>query len=83
MKKPGLSWMVLIFANMAMWGMLGFQGRIGAAPQDVRMPFDNAVQQRNEMIRELQEIKGLLKEQNALLRASIQRSHANDRTTRP
>ena len=83
MKTPSLGWIVLIFANMVLWGMLGFQGRIGAAPQDVRMPFDNAVQQRNEIIRELQEIKGLIKEQNALLRSTMQRPHANERTTRP
>ena len=83
MKTMGTGWIVLVFANMVLWGMLGFQGRIGAAPQDVRMPFDNAVQQRNEIIRELQEIKGLLKEQNALMRAGNSRTHANERTTRP
>ena len=83
MKSRGFHWIMLIFANVWVWGMLGFQGRIGAAPQDVRMPFDNAVQQRSEMIRELQEIKGLIKEQNALLRAGMNRSNAQERTTRP
>lgn len=82
MKIGRFSWVVLIFANVLMWGVLGFQKRIGAAPQDVRMPFDNAVQQRSQMIRELQEIRGLLKEQNALLRASIQNFNEHDRKTR-
>jgi len=83
MKLQGFGWIMLIFANVLAWGMLGFQGRIGAAPPDVRMPFDNAVQQRSEIIRELQEIKGLLKEQTALLRAGLNRSNALERTPRP
>ncbi|MCH7726828.1 MAG: hypothetical protein IH991_10155, partial [Planctomycetes bacterium] len=37
-----------------------------AAP---KQPFGNAVEQRQQMVRELREIKELLKAQNALLRA--------------
>lgn len=66
-------WPVLLLVNVLGWSVLSFQGSIGAAPQDVRAPFDNAVQQRNEMIRELQEIKALLREQNVLLRAGATR----------
>lgn len=77
------SWSVLLFANVLAWSVLSFQGRSGAAPQDVRAPFDNAVQQRNDMIRELQEIKALLQEQNALLRANAKKSNASDPKTRP
>jgi hypothetical protein len=76
-------WVVLIFANVLAWGMLGFQGRIGAAPQDVKMPFDNAIQQRAEMIRELREIKTVLKEQNSLLRAAVNRPETHERKTKP
>ena len=75
-------WSVLLFANVVAWSVLSFQGRSGAAPQDVRAPFDNAVQQRNDMIRELQEIKALLKEQNTLLRANAKKSHALEATKR-
>ena len=64
-------WMLLVAANVLMWGVLSFSSRSGAAQAGGEQPFANAVQQRNEMIRELQEIKVLLKEQNALLRATL------------
>ncbi len=52
-------------------GVLGFwYAALHAAPQTAQPPFANAVEQRNETIRELREIKELLKEQNALLKAS-------------
>jgi hypothetical protein len=46
----------------------------GAAPEPEAQPFANAVQQRAEMIRELKEIKFLLKEQNTLLREAATRA---------
>ncbi|MDX1947429.1 MAG: hypothetical protein SFU86_18655 [Pirellulaceae bacterium] len=49
-------------------GVLGFYGSGIAAPQ--QPPFASSVEQRSEMIQELREIKELLKEQNALLRAA-------------
>jgi hypothetical protein len=75
-------WPLLLFANVLAWSMLGFHRDTGAAPGDVRAPFDNAVQQRNDMIRELQEIKALLKEQNTLLRANAKKSHVPDPQSR-
>lgn len=60
----------LITVNVLAWGMLGFYRTTGAAPKEPQLPFRNAVEQRQDMIRELQEIKALLKEQNALLRAA-------------
>ena len=69
MSKSG--WMLLVAANVLMWSVLSFSSRSGAAQAGGEQPFANAVQQRNEMIRELQEIKLLLKEQNALLRATL------------
>jgi hypothetical protein len=59
---------LLVAINVLAWGMLGFYRTTGAAPTEPQLPFRNAVEQRQEMIRELQEIKILLKEQNALLR---------------
>jgi hypothetical protein len=58
----------LVVAGLLAGSMLGFYGTLGAAPQAGQPPFANPVDQRAEMIRELREIKELLKEQNALLR---------------
>jgi hypothetical protein len=69
MTKRASVWIALIVAaNVLAWGMLGFHRTTGAAPGEVQLPFRNAVEQRQDMIRELQEIKNLLKEQNSLLR---------------
>ena len=83
MFRHRFGWTVLLFANVAAWSMLSFQGYSGAAPQDVRAPFDNAVQQRNDMIRELQEIKALIKEQNILLRSNAKKPNVSETTPRP
>lgn len=83
MSRYRYGWPVLLFANVVAWSVLSFQGSTGAAPQDVRAPFDNAVQQRSDMIRELQEIKALLKEQNTLLRANAKKSNVQDAKVRP
>ena len=60
--------------------VLGFYNSSGAAPQGGQPPFANAVDQRNEMIRELREIKELLKEQTALLRAT--KTNGTEKPTR-
>jgi hypothetical protein len=49
---------------LAVWSVT--PGR--AQPQAGKQPFQNSVAQRNDMLRELREIKALLKEQNAILR---------------
>ncbi len=83
MSRQGMiCWAMLIGVNVLVWCVLGFYGTSGAAPQGDRQPFNNAVEQRNEMIRELSEIKALLKEQNALLRAQIERDTGNERIER-
>ena len=56
--------------------VLGFYSTTGAAPQGGQPPFANSVEQRLEIVTELREIKELLKEQNALLRAA-QKSQGN------
>lgn len=70
MQRGNIRWMALVGANVLAWCVLSFYGAWGAAPRRVVQPFSNAVEQRQEMIRELKGIKALLKEQNALLRAS-------------
>jgi hypothetical protein len=51
------------------------------ASQPGQPPFRNPVEQREQMIQELQEIKSLLREQNALLRDALGRKSplSNDR----
>jgi hypothetical protein len=63
-------WLALVTVNAVAIGVLGFYSTSGAAPnpQAGQPPFNNAVEQREGMLRELREIKELLKEQNSLLR---------------
>jgi hypothetical protein len=68
MKRNILRGLVLAACGAVMLGMLELLGGAAAAPQGGQQPFRNAVEQRDEMIQELREIKLLLKEQNALLR---------------
>jgi hypothetical protein len=62
-------WATLLSANLFLWGVLSFYESSSAAPPSGQPPFANAVEQRHEIIRELQQIKTLLQEQNQLLRA--------------
>jgi hypothetical protein len=64
-----LGWIGLFAANAALLGVLGFYQTTAVANQAGKPPFANAIEQRMEMIVHLQEIKELLKEQNALLRS--------------
>ena len=75
MKSSTHRWIALITCNIVAWSMLSFFGTTGAAP---RQPFSNAVEQRQQMIRELTDIKALLKEQNALLRAADEKEDSNN-----
>jgi len=62
-------WCVLIVANVLFCCMLSFYQTGKAAPGPQKAPFANSVQQRGEMIALLKEVKGLLKEQNAVLKS--------------
>jgi len=75
------AWSVIPILVGAALSVLGFYSSSGAAPQGAQPPFANAVEQRNEMIRELHEIKELLKEQNAMLRSTT-KPHAAEKPTR-
>ena len=68
-RKSNMRWAALVAVNTALWCVLGFYGSITAAPQRGQPPFANAVEQRAEIVRQLQDMNALLKEQNALLRS--------------
>jgi hypothetical protein len=73
-------WTWLVIANAVVWGVLGFYRTLGAAPQAGQPPFANPVEQRADMVRELREIKELLKEQNALLKSGGGKTNASTST---
>jgi len=76
--KRRTAWIVLLAANVLCYCMLSFYQRTDAAPPTSGgPPFANSVQQRAEMIRLLQEIRGLMQEQNALLRSANQKTIGN------
>jgi hypothetical protein len=62
-------WLWLVTGNVLAIGVLGFYSTLGAAPPAGQPPFANPVEQRADQLRELREIKELLKEQNELLRS--------------
>jgi hypothetical protein len=68
MKRNILRSLVLVACGAALVGVLELLGGAQAAPPSGQQPFRNAVEQRDEIVQELREIKLLLKEQNALLR---------------
>ncbi len=74
MKSSASRWIALVTLNITTLCMLGFYGSTGAAPKTAAPPFGNSVEQRQQMIRELQEIKALLKEQNGLLKTANAKS---------
>jgi hypothetical protein len=67
-------------------GVLGLWGTAVAQPEPTpgagRPPFANAVDQREEMIRELREIRGLIKEQNALLKQLVDHGQSGTKPKR-
>lgn len=69
MSNKLFGWATLLSANLFLWGVLSFYESSSAAPPSGQPPFANSVEQRNEIIHELQQIKGLLQEQVQLLRA--------------
>lgn len=67
MRKSGFA--ILLVANVLCYCMLSFY-QMGAAQNSAPRPtIANPVQQREETIAQLEEIKILLKEQNALLKS--------------
>lgn len=65
-----MGWVLLVAANVLLYCVLGFcQNPVSGQRTGGDPPFANAVEQRNETIAQLKEIKDLLKEQNALLKS--------------
>jgi hypothetical protein len=73
MSHSRLGWTALVTANAIILGVLSLDRASQAAAQPGRQPFGNAVEQRNEIIHQLQEIRSLLQEQNRLLRSQSDR----------
>ena len=67
MSRRSVTWFLMIAANVTIWSVLGLYGSLAA--QQPGRQFGNALEQRGEMIRELREIKTLLREQNRILRS--------------
>jgi len=80
--SSSLRWTLLVAANAAALGVLGFYSTSGAAPQSGQPPFANSIEQRAEMVVELREIKELLKEQNALLRGGVTKIEGSEKPRR-
>lgn len=79
MTKRTFSWGALVCANLVIWGVLSFYDSNPAVAQPGKPPFSNAVEQRHDIVRELQKITGLLKEQNKLLRDMARQPQEADR----
>lgn len=62
-------------AAVAVLCVLGFYSLLSAAPTGGKPPFEDAATQREVMIRELRDIKELIREQNGLLRESLAKPH--------
>ena len=70
MTQTAFRWTLLIGANVLMWGVLSlYETTRAAGPSEPRLPFANSIEQRGEIVRELQVISDLLREQNTLLRS--------------
>ena len=78
MHIPSIRYTFACAAGVALVCMLGFYSLLSAAPPGTP-PFEDAVSQRAEMIRELREIKELIKEQNELLKEAIALPNGRDK----
>lgn len=78
MPSPRIRSVALSAAGAALLCMLGFYGLSLAAPPGTP-PFEDAVAQRETMIRELRDIKELIKEQNSLLKEVIAAPNGRDK----
>ncbi len=70
MKKTRIHWSLLLFGNFALCVMLGLYGSGWAAPASKqKQPFSNPVEQRAEIIRQLEKINTQLQQQTLLLQS--------------
>ena len=81
MRKLRIRWAALIVGNVLFCCVLGFYQSCGAAPGAGRPPFSNPVEQRAEIIRQLQQLNTQLREQNMLLRNGQNQVASDDADT--
>ncbi len=68
-------WTWIVAANMLAWGLFGMYPYIQAQqPKGPQLPFANSNEQRSELVKEVREIKELIKETNALLREGVEKN---------
>lgn len=68
-------WTWLITANLLAWCLFGLYPLTQAQqPKGPQLPFANSNEQRSDLVKEVREIKDLLKETNALLREGVERN---------
>ena len=68
MKSLPSRWTVLVALNIAVLSLFGAYQWCEAQSTGGQLPFANSNEQRSDILREVREIKDLLKEQNALLK---------------
>jgi hypothetical protein len=68
MYKPFSRWTALVVINLMAWGVFGAYQYSQAQSKGGQLPFANSNEQRSDILRELKDIKDLIKEQNTLLR---------------
>jgi hypothetical protein len=68
MQKLTSRWTALVVLNLMAWGVFGAYQVSQAQSKGGQLPFANSNEQRGDILRELKEIKDLIKEQNSLLR---------------
>ena len=73
MKKPNTVLLWAAIAGITVCGVGLVMGQTGKEPGSGQPPFANAVDQRNEIILELKQIRQLLKDQNEFLRTLVKK----------
>jgi len=77
MNRRIAGWTLLVVVNVLVISVLSLDRPTAAAPPSARPPFSNSVEQRGDMIKELREIKALLREQNGILRGLSNEEKSN------
>lgn len=79
MKSLASRWTILITINVTALCLMGAYQWCEAQSKGGQLPFANSNLQRSDILREISEIKELLKEQNALLREGASKNVAPKR----
>lgn len=79
MKLLTSRWAALVAINVAAWAVFGAYQFSQAQSKGGQLPFANSNEQRSDILRELQDIKSLIKEQNAMLKEGATKNAAEKR----